>query len=210
MGRRNNQDILKHSAHGLFLLFAFMCNLMVHHGSVSFLSEGISGRRSLSSWWWHLLAYFSLVHRTQCVCVTQREFFFFGTHNQSKKVDRRVNICKKQKKELWLWSSAQHMCFTMSREEMSWLMIVIFFLWAWPTYLEAPYLPSSIWWWRQAYCSWQCRSSLSRCPRSVPHPWPRWWGYQEELWQDKQNCVNTGGIKCRHTLCTTWWGENEA
>lgn len=82
--------------------------------------------------------------------------------------------------------------FIMLREEMSWLIIVIFSSCAKPTYLEALYRPSSIWCWRQAYCSWPCRSSLSRCPRSGPHLGPRWWGYLEELRQDTQT------ILCKH------------
>lgn len=78
---------------------------------------------------------------------------------------------------------------------MSWFTTVIFSSCVKYTYLEAPYLPSSIWWWQQAYCSWQCRSSLSRCPHSGPHPVPRWWGYLEELRQDtqtKKDSLNTG------------------
>lgn len=100
---------------------------------------------------------------------------------------------------------ALHKCLIMVREETPWLMIVIFSLCAGPTYLEALYLPSSIWWWRQAYCSWQCRSSLSRCPHSAPHPGPQWWGYQEELQQDTKTklCKHSWNMAL-YTLRTTY------
>lgn len=70
-------------------------------------------------------------------------------------------------------------------------------------YLGAPCLPSSTWWWRQAYCSWPCTSSPSRCPPSGPRPGPRWWGYLEGLTQDRILVRNRKIVTLRSELFVT-------
>lgn len=145
----------------------------------------------------HQSTLFSLVHVTcKCLCLT--EVFISQITNRKGTDD-------------WIFmkGTLTAILHNVLREEMSGLMIVIVSSCVESTYLEALYLPSSIGWWRQAYCSWRCRSSPSRCPHSGPHRGPRWWGYLEELRQETQTtlCKHEGGMLYVYILRTTWWSQ---